>query len=235
MDGALLIDFPADTYMHMLHLGLPLEDIRHCLITHAHSDHFYALDFEMRGPIYAHLAPGQPLHVYGTQTVCDALGGIAEQAKDGEEARIVPHRAEPFVPLSIGAYTVTPLPADHDPASGPVIYRIEDGERALLYAHDTGIPCEDVWKYLAGQGRPLDFVSLDCTCALLPGCKHGHMGLDTCQAVRERMLSEGIAGGHTRFCLNHFSHNGRATYDELLPVAQAAGFEVSYDGMCVEF
>lgn len=33
----------------------------------------------------------------------------------------------------------------------------------------------------------------------------------------------------TVFCLHHFSHNGRLTYDELVPVAKELGFEVSYD------
>ena len=44
--------------------------------------------------------------------------------------------------------------------------------------------------------------------------------------------------GHTipMWCiLNHFSHNGLATYDEIVKQAKPYGFLVSYDGMTVEF
>ncbi|HBN84914.1 MAG TPA: hypothetical protein DDZ89_13850, partial [Clostridiales bacterium] len=34
VDDKLLIDFPADTYMHVLYQGLDLANIQHCLITH---------------------------------------------------------------------------------------------------------------------------------------------------------------------------------------------------------
>ena len=41
INDELLIDFPADTYLHVLHQGLPLHKIYHCIITHSHQDHFY--------------------------------------------------------------------------------------------------------------------------------------------------------------------------------------------------
>ncbi len=47
IDNKLLIDFPPDTYMHMLAHRLPLEKITNCIITHDHSDHFYVWDLEM--------------------------------------------------------------------------------------------------------------------------------------------------------------------------------------------
>ncbi|MGN0443132.1 MAG: hypothetical protein ACI4F5_00775 [Acutalibacteraceae bacterium] len=43
------------------------------------------------------------------------------------------------------------------------------------------------------------------------------------------------ADENTVFGLNHFSHNGGYTYDELFPIAQEKGFLVSYDSMEVEF
>ena len=50
----LLIDFPADTYMHVLQNGFDLSAIKIFLITHNHCDHFYPLDFGMRGGLFAH-------------------------------------------------------------------------------------------------------------------------------------------------------------------------------------
>ena len=44
-----------------------------------------------------------------------------------------------------------------------------------------------------------------------------------------------MADAHTKFILNHFSHNGKhVSYDEFVPLAAAQGFEVSFDGMTVE-
>ena len=48
IDGKLLIDFPPDTYMHVLYGGLDLAAVNSCIITHGHSDHLYASDLEMR-------------------------------------------------------------------------------------------------------------------------------------------------------------------------------------------
>ena len=44
----------------------------------------------------------------------------------------------------------------------------------------------------------------------------------------------GMADEKTVFILNHFSHNGGLTYDEMRAVAKKDGFEISYDGMNVE-
>jgi malate dehydrogenase (oxaloacetate-decarboxylating) len=66
VDDKLLIDFPADTYMHVLYSGLELTKINSCIITHNHSDHLYAADFEMRRRGFAYLKSETPLTVYGT-------------------------------------------------------------------------------------------------------------------------------------------------------------------------
>ena len=47
LDDTLLIDFPADTYMHFLRFNLPLTKIKSCIITHSHMDHLYPVEFEM--------------------------------------------------------------------------------------------------------------------------------------------------------------------------------------------
>ena len=44
VDDKILIDFPADTYMHALLHGFCLDKIETCLITHNHSDHLYPAD-----------------------------------------------------------------------------------------------------------------------------------------------------------------------------------------------
>ena len=60
------------------------------------------------------------------------------------------------------------------------------------------------------------------------------MGTEAAASVRERLLTAGCAVSDTVFCLHHFSHNGKAIYDELVGPAAEMGFLVSYDGMEVE-
>jgi hypothetical protein len=109
----------------------------------------------------------------------------------------------------------------------------EDGSKILLYLHDTGLLYDDVWEYLENNKIKADFVSLDCTFVTLPG-SGGHLGLDTCKITADMMREKGIADENTVFCVNHFSHNGGAIYDELVPIAAKDGFLTSYDGMEVE-
>ena len=49
------------------------------------------------------------------------------------------------------------------------------------------------------------------------------------------MKAEGLADEKTVVVLNHFSHNGGQTYDEMLSEAQKHGFIISYDGLELEF
>ncbi len=63
----------------------------------------------------------------------------------------------------------------------------------------------------------------------------GHMGLTGAAALREHLREMGRIHDKTIHILNHFSHNGLAGYDELVPAAEKKGFVVAYDGMTVSF
>ncbi len=60
------------------------------------------------------------------------------------------------------------------------------------------------------------------------------MNLINCENTKQELIRLGCADENTVFVLNHFSHNGGYTYDELNPLAQKMGFIVSYDGMEIE-
>ena len=63
----LLIDLPADTYMHALNGELRLDKVKHLLITHSHVDHFYPLELTNKVVPYAHNQQSEKLKVYGGQ------------------------------------------------------------------------------------------------------------------------------------------------------------------------
>jgi len=234
IDDKLLLDFPADTYMHMLYGGLNLPEITDCIITHNHSDHLYPADFEMRREGFAYLKKDVPLTVYGTKPSSDDSIKYIERYNLSEEKRVLFQEIEPFTQYNIGGYKIIPLKANHDSKCDPVFYSIGYGEKNMLYANDTGYFPEETWDYLKNIKIKFDFISLDCT-QILIHCRDGHMSIDVNEEVKLRLIEIGCADKNTVFCINHFSHNGKATYDELVRIAEKYNFKVSYDGMEIEF
>jgi len=235
LDDRLLIDFPADGYAHVLQNGINLTDIRSILFTHSHQDHLYAEEFSMLRPGFSgHLPKGYRLELYGSAEVMEKIRPEAQGVLlDKKMLTLNPVKA--FDCFQVGNYTVTALPAIHDPKSGPLFYSITDGEKTLLYAHDTHYFADEVWAWMEENKPRYDLVSLDCCNACLPLNYVGHMGLAENIKVRSRMIKLGCADEKTRFICNHFSHNGiHADYESFLPIAGKEGFLVSYDGMTVE-
>lgn len=228
VDGRIKIDFPPDTYAHILRYGIHLYDIRSLLITHTHFDHFSAEEMMYRMPAFANLPEdAPPLTVYGNAAVDAKLNKIPWS----RPGRIEYHELKAFQPIEVEDYRVTALPADHMKDETCFIYSIEKDGRRMLYGHDTGFFPESTWEWLTE--RDIHLVSLDCTCG---GNDHssGHMGFPANVRVRDRMLSIGAAGNGTVFVSNHFSHNGGATYDDLTAMARPEGFLIAYDGMELE-
>ena len=236
IDDRLLIDFPADTYLHFLQHNIPLPAITACLITHSHSDHLYTPDISMRKPGYAYgSAEKDPMVFYSDKSAYDEI--CAEIKKEHLDKKTV--RAEliqPYVPFTALDYTVTALRANHSPATTPVIYIIEKDGKCMLYAHDTGIFPDETWEYLEKTGKRFDFISLDCNEADKHIFYNTHMCLEKVLAVRERLYKINAADGNTVIVLNHFSHNGgNVLYEEFSDIAARHGFIVSYDGLEMEF
>lgn len=232
-----LIDFPADTFMRTLNGSLNILPIHHCLITHHHSDHLYTADLEMlrRG---MSVAGEEVFHMYASKPAADMIKEIIESFELNGIVEL--HCVKPFDEfIVLEKYKITVFPADHanDNAKEDwcaVFYLIEDGEKTLLYAHDTGYFPESVWDYLEKKRPSLSMVSLDCTGGDLNALTKNHMGLNACKEVRERLEKIGCVTDDTVFYINHFSHNCGHTYAELVPIASRHGFEVSYDGCEVQ-
>jgi len=234
IDGVLLIDFPPDTYLHVLNYGLPLADIRHCLVTHSHSDHFYPSDFEMRKTGFAH-GMAESLTLYGTDKVKESFEPFNQKFELRNEDRVIFSEIKPFELFFVEGYKITPLTADHAPAAGSVIYLIEKSGKALLYANDTGYFPDDTLRYLEKARVKLALVSFDCTAGDLKGWRSGHMGLDTIIELREKLFQIGCIDNKTKCYLHHFSHNSGTTHCEFEEIAKPYEFFVTYDNLEVDF
>lgn len=231
INNELMIDFSADTYLHVLNYGLDLRAIKACLITHGHDDHIYPYDFCYRGYGYAYFMneeEKEPLQIYSTKNSATELLPKLDEIKKRDEKSLSWNEIKPFETYNILGYKVTPLKADHARKLDPVIFIIEKDGKTILYGHDTGYFLNETWDYIEKSNVKFDFVSLDCTSILNENAYTNHMGIKACCDVKERLLKKN-ATEKTVFCLHHFSHNGKLNYDDLVPVAKKLGFEVSYD------
>lgn len=235
IDDTLLMDFGPDTYFHILKYGLDFSGLRYCLLTHAHTDHFYPQEMMYRGEPYGHELDGTKLNVYGDEK-CQWLFLqmlFTEDDSRNLRSRYAFHLVKAFDRFAVGDYQVTALPANHDPKEDCLFYSIQakDGKR-YLYAHDTGYFTEDAWKAL--EGVRYGCVSLDGTLGKDPWIGRGHMGLAADRKTVERMREIGCADQNTKIILSHFSHNGALLQDELEEQTKDDGFVIAWDGMTVE-
>lgn len=234
----LLLDFPPDTYLHVLNYGLKLDPVRHILITHGHEDHLYVEDLACRMEGFLKPADRSPwtIGLYGSDWVKSLYEhNIRERGSVGLPEVVVMHEILEYQPAQVGRYTVYPMLADHAKQAKCYIYVIVDEEgKTLLYAHDTGYLQEDCWEFMKKMGFRFDLVSLDCTHGKGESVRN-HMGIAAATQVKERLQSEGYAKEETKFIVNHFSHNGIfLNHEEIEAKAGEYGMEVSFDGLSVE-
>jgi len=238
IDDKILIDYPMDTYLHALMYGMPLHKVSTCIITHNHDDHLCEGEFFMRREGFSHLKDGETLNIYGSQAVMDVIRSSRDFKKYIDEMiaakEIALHTIVSFEPFYADGYKITALNADHS-APQSMIYIVEKNGKSMLYANDTGLFPEDTMVYLKNLDICFDLVSFDCTNGLLEWDNRGHMGLTGDVIMRERLVQIGRVDEHTKCIVHHFSHNGLAGYDEIVPIAAEKGFDVSYDSMSVEF
>lgn len=234
VDESLLIDVCPDTLYHSHVLGLDLAKVEHLLITHNHSDHLHVATIAMRSNGY--VKQNLPmLNIYGSGPSIQLINDELRKSNVFYRGNWSFNQISPFEKNTIGKYDVTAYNANHDLTTHPYIYEIYDGKKRLLYAHDTGDFPDETWQYLENEKPYFDLVSLDCTMGIADSTGHRHMNVNNCIEIKNRLLELGCADKNTIFVLNHFSHNGKVSYDSLLPIAEKEGFLVSYDGMEIEF
>lgn len=222
----LLVDFPADTFYHMLQNGIEGDKLQYLLITHVHTDHFYSSDLFRRCAPYAHDMRAPTLKVFCSSSVISAFSSIPQNVELTE--------LEAYKTVELGEYSVTPLPAKHASPTVAFIYLIK-GDKTLLYAHDTGYFYEEVFEYLEKSKIELDMITLDCTNMDIPISDDGsHMGFPNIERVLDRLTKIGAVTDKTIKYVNHFSHNGNPLHHILEEKAKKLGCLVSYDGCCVE-
>lgn len=236
IDGVLGIDFPPDAYAHSLRFGTDLSAIGHLLVTHSHMDHFYAHDFILRGYKYASDMGAPSLHIYGNDEVKKVYEECTRREMRPDVGRTVSvSEISPFTPGMVGGYLVTAFPAVHSKEEKALLYLVEKDGKAYLHLHDTGRVEESVFAYLKEKGKHVDLVALDCTLVDTASSTSGrHMGLPENVEIMQRLRSDGVADGATKFVITHFSHNSAPLTARLKSLEEQYGVIAAYDGMTVE-
>ncbi|MDE7218172.1 MAG: hypothetical protein K2O45_00885 [Oscillospiraceae bacterium] len=235
LDGSLLIDFPPDTYSHALRYGLNLGDTRTLLVTHSHMDHWFPTELIHRHEHFGHGASGV-LEVYGNEAVEKAFRDhiLIDRFK--------PHPIDDVVQFRVtrggdrirsGGWEITAVPADHDKREECLVYICKKDGKTVFYGHDTGGNlCPEAWDMLFRER--FDLVSLDATMGK-KSIGGYHMGLPDVERFIQKLAERGCVDGRTVKVINHFSHNGGMTHDELAAWGAERGILAAWDGLEVEF
>lgn len=176
------------------------------------------------------------LHVYGNEAVekafYDAVLIDRFRVHPLDEAvRFV--RLAPFADFMADGYHIIPVPADHDKRELCFIYIIEKDGKCLLYGHDTGAGLSaQAWDCIFSH--QYDLVSLDATMGKKQIGGY-HMGLQDGLAFIRLLKEQGCVDQDTVKVINHFSHNGEMTHEQLEAFAEEHGMIAAYDGMKVVF
>lgn len=235
VDGDLLIDFPPDSFVHALTNGINFGEIKTLLVTHSHMDHWFPTDFVHRNELFAHDTK-DVLHIYGNEAVHKAF--LAALSID----RFKSHPVDDVIRFHVvrggdrfraGEWEVTAVPADHDKREECLVYILKKNGKTLFYGHDTGLNLSDEAWALLKQAR-FDLISLDATmgAASMGGY---HMSLDEAEQFAKKLEKLGAVDSRTVKVINHFSHNGKMTNEQMQLWGEERGFLVTTDGMKIEF
>lgn len=224
IDGILKVDFPPDSYYHMLRDNIDMAAIKYLFITHTHTDHLQADELEKRRPVCAH-GVDHPLQIYGHDLALQHCTRALPVNKERYELQLI----QPFRTVQLEEGTsVTPLLADHDKKQTCLLFYIERNGKALLYGNDTGWFPEETWQWL--EGKSFDAAILDCTGGPLPG-RRNHMNNEAVLEMKTIFEQKGMLRPNGVVLATHFSHNCGMLHEELVEFYKPHGVLVAYDGM----
>jgi phosphoribosyl 1,2-cyclic phosphate phosphodiesterase len=221
----LLIDFGPDLLASALRFNLNLWRVTAGLVTHAHLDHFFAGNFEMRRAPFTGEQDIPTLRLFGSREISKIL---AQVHPDLAEMRLEFQAVGAFDTWINGGYTFTAFRAYH--AVGELealFYSVDDGQHAILYATDTGAFPTDTWQALTG--RSFDVIILEET--LGDGHYDQHLGFATFLEHVERMRGAGMLRPGGRVIAHHLSHSGNPSHEKLEAYFSPYAVEVAYDGL----
>lgn len=236
VDGELLIDFPPESYLHAMRGGLDFSAVRYLLVTHSHTDHFYAQELCNRGYRFAYKMAADALDIYGNEEVRSVFEeGIRREVRPAVREGLRFHTVHAFADFKAGEYRVLTLPARHGNKEEALLYCVQKKDKTFLWLNDSGPLYDEIYPFLAEKGIVADLVSFDCTFAdeKEPSSER-HMNIFQNMQARDKMVEYRLVKADTKYYVTHFSHNGAPFREEMERMAERYGFIAAHDGSVAE-
>ena len=234
----LLIDMGPDIMSASFMYKKSIADIRYCLQTHSHSDHFDASHFTTRIPEYMGINT-PPLELYGSKKTLTKMSEMVKN--EGYVSDIFDPKEKTRLNLEIfpvkhlqtfefGKYKVTAFATDHDNSVDSLLYTITQDNFTVFYGTDTDSLSEETWQGFHDKNLKFNIVILDHTYG--PNADSGgHLNANRFVEQIQRMKSENLLANDVKILATHISHEGNPTHDELSKYASQFGYEIAFDGL----
>ena len=197
IDNRLLIDSGPEAPRQALRAGTDLTEVRTVLISHVHSDHF-----DPAFLLHRSWVTDEPLTLVGPAPV---IAECRDWLKPGQAA-VTLREVTAGDRFEVDGYRVVVLPARHPALGESVLYLIDDGEKTLLYACDTGPWADGFLDLIAGER--LDAVIMEQTFGHREDLAQGrHLGFESFAANLAALREAGAVDGETRVIAAHLSHH----------------------------
>lgn len=237
----LLIDLGPDIMAAAQMHRRSLTNVRYCLQTHPHADHFDPSHLLSRSPAYG--VVGAPeLHFYASAGTIQRAAATFERdladycllSSEAEKMlNLTIHPIEPLTPFTVGSYQVIAFPANHAPTMGALIYAVQAAGKSIFYGIDTAEFFDQTWQSLQHFDLQFDLVILDHTYGLQESGSD-HLSARQFEQHIQRMRQDGILKPNGRAFATHIAHQGNPAHPELAEYARGRGYEVAYDGLILE-
>lgn len=240
INNDLLIDFGPDVLSASFMYNKSIADIRYCLQTHSHSDHFDASHLTTRVPEYMGVNT-PPLKLYGSEATLRKMSELMKNEGyvsdlfcpiDRKKLNLEVFPVKPLQTFEFGTYHVTAFAADHDRSTDSLLYTVTINDFTVFYGTDTDSLPEETWQGFHDNKLKFNIVILDHTFG--PNADGGgHLNANRFIEHIKKMRSENLLLENTRIFATHISHEGNPTHDELAKYAAPFGYEIAYDGLVI--
>jgi phosphoribosyl 1,2-cyclic phosphate phosphodiesterase len=222
IDGILKIDLPPDTLHQMQRERLSAGDWSALIFTHTHDDHFAISEIQYALYPFVEKDHGD-FTIYANEVACRR---IRERYPEWPFEIVETQKLKTF---EHAGYRITPFEANHKPDEQTHNLLVERDGRKLLYATDTGIYWDETFEALAG--REIDLLVIECADGLRESDYEGHLNVEQCAQVVERLRAERALKAGARVVTTHHSVLGKARHCDLERALAPHKMEPGWDGM----
>lgn len=224
----LVIDAGPDLLNACAEHDVNLLNVSYMAITHSHLDHFFIQNLKLRSKHFRQDTDLPKMMFVGGPSTMTKLNQSGSRDVDMGIERVP---LLPYETADMGPYHLKSVRATHFPAAGDAMnFIIDDGEKKIMIASDTGLYKDDVWEHL--QDQDLDMVIIEATKGTLPS-NNVHMNIQDVEWTLSKMKAIGAISDKTAVYATHFGHQHCSPHEELSTILERKGMTCVYDGLQV--